>query len=170
MQFFQYFLPKNRSNAVNSNPYSPVVAGVAGGGRPGGTVGAIVAQPKDMEINIDRHKDRKTKATLLFVNWFIVFTTCQNQLQFLNEVFPLTWKTYIYMVCWLIMETLKIYSLIKLIHVYLIDYNNWWERKTEQKKFTNYWNRKASRYAASKSADLARFGYAILNWVPKISR
>ena len=33
----------------------------AGGGMPGGTVGAIVAQPKDMEINIDRHKDRKQK-------------------------------------------------------------------------------------------------------------
>ena len=97
---------------------------------PGGTVFKF-EQPKDIEINIDRHKDRKTKAILLFVNRFIVLTTCQNQLQFLNGVFPLTWKTYIYMVCWLIMETIKIYSLIKLIHVYLIDYDNWWERKTE---------------------------------------
>ena len=62
----------------------------AGGGMPGGTVGAIVAQPKDMEINIDRHKDRKTKAILLFVNRFILLTSCQSQLQFLNGVFPLT--------------------------------------------------------------------------------
>ena len=57
---------------------------------PGGTVGAIVAQPKDMEINIDRHKDNKTKNLLLFMNIFIVLTTCQTQLQFLNGVFPLT--------------------------------------------------------------------------------
>ena len=76
--------------------YSPVVAGVAGGGMPGGTVGAIVAQPKDMEINIDRHKDRKTKAILLFVNIFIALTTCQNQLQFMNGFSEL--KKYIYVV------------------------------------------------------------------------
>ena len=56
---------------------------------PGGTVGAIVAQPKDMEINIERHKDRQTKAIVLFVDGFIVLTTCQNQLQFLNGVIPL---------------------------------------------------------------------------------
>ena len=83
---------------INNCPYLPGFAGGGGGGGGGGGCagGASLSfapeQPKDMEINIDRHKDRRTKAILLFVDRFIVLTTCQNQLQFLNGVFPFELK------------------------------------------------------------------------------